>query len=161
LPFHGVDSLSQNLEVEAHYHLFPQPGTVRVLGFYTRARMGVFLSALHLAADINEAISRARHYGHEKYGVIVDVEQALSNVLGGLLRFSWNNGATENWAFTQIDQSLALGLSLQGRWWGRPDDTVGVAGAVNELSRAQRRFLAAGGLGLIIGDGRLAYAPEG
>jgi high affinity Mn2+ porin len=52
-------------------------------------------------------------------------------------------------------------MSLQGQWWGRPEDTIGVAGAVNELSAAHRRFLAAGGLGLIIGDGRLAYASEG
>jgi high affinity Mn2+ porin len=161
LPFHGLDSLSQNLELEERYHFFPEPGTVRVLGFYTRARMGNFSQALRLSGDINENISKTRHYGHEKYGFIVNVEQALTAVLGGFFRFSWNDGATEDWAFTQIDQSLALGLSLQGQWWGRPEDTVGVAGAVNELSAAHRRFLAAGGLGLIIGDGRLAYASEG
>jgi high affinity Mn2+ porin len=123
--------------------------------------MGVFSQALHLPGDINESIIQTRRYGHEKYGFIVNVEQELTDGLGGFLRCSWNDGATEDWAFTQIDHSLALGLSLQGRSWHRPEDTVGLAGAVNELSSAQRRFLAAGGLGLIIGDGRLAYASEG
>jgi len=161
LPFHGLDSLSQTLELEDRYSLFSRPGKVRLLGFYTRARMGVFATALHMAGEINENIRQTRHYGHEKYGFIVNVEQALRDGLGGFVRFSWNDGATEDWAFTQIDHSLALGLSLQGNGWGRPNDTVGLAGAVNGLSSGQRRFLAAGGLGLIIGDGRLAYAPEG
>src|SRR5581483_5941547 len=161
LPFHGLDSLSQNLELEERYQLFAWSGKVRLLGFYTRARMGVFSTALSMPGDMNENIVRTRHYGREKYGFIVNVEQELTDVLGGFLRFSWNDGATEDWAFTQIDQSLALGLSLQGRGWGRPNDTVGLAGAVSELSAAQRRFLTAGGVGLIIGDGRLAYAPEG
>jgi high affinity Mn2+ porin len=161
LPFHGFDSLSHNLELEERYTLLSRLGKVRLLGFYPRARMGVFSQALHLPGDINESIIQTRRYGHEKYGFIVNGEQELTDGLGGFLRCSWNDGATEDWAFTQIDHSLALGLSLQGRSWHRPEDTVGLAGAVNGLSSAQRRFLAAGGLGLIIGDGRLAYASEG
>lgn len=161
LPFHGFDSLSHNLEIEERHSLFLRPGKVRVLGFYTRARMGIFDEALPLPGDINQNIAQTRRYGHSKYGFILNLEQELTNDLGGFLRFSWNDGATEEWSFTQIDQSLALGLSLQGRYWHRPNDTVGLAGAVNELSSPQRRFLAAGGVGLIIGDGQLAYAPEG
>ena len=60
-----------------------------------------------------------------------------------------------------IDRSLSLGASLKGAAWQRPNDTVGLAGAINELSTAHREFFAAGGLGTLIGDGRLNYAPEG
>ena len=47
-----------------------------------------------------------------------------------------------------------------GYSWGRSSDTIGVGGAINGLSSAHRDFLAAGGLGLLIGDGRLNYRPE-
>jgi high affinity Mn2+ porin len=48
-----------------------------------------------------------------------------------------------------------------GRWSGRPDDTVGLAGAINRISHQGKLYLAAGGLGGISGDGQLPNAgPE-
>mgnify|MGYP000228684135 CR=1 FL=1 len=88
------------------------------------------------------------------------VEQALSENLGLFSRLSWNDGATETWAFTQIDQSFALGAQFDGALWGRTDDAIGIAGVVNGISADHRDYLAAGGLGFIIGDGALQYAPE-
>jgi high affinity Mn2+ porin len=49
---------------------------------------------------------------------------------------------------------------IKGNSWGRPDDKLGVGAAVNGLSDSHRDYLAAGGLSLIIGDGRLNYRPE-
>jgi high affinity Mn2+ porin len=63
-------------------------------------------------------------------------------------------------AFTDIDRSVSLGAVAKGAAWGRPDDRIGVAGAVNALSGPHRDFIAAGGLGVLIGDGRLNYHPE-
>jgi high affinity Mn2+ porin len=63
-------------------------------------------------------------------------------------------------AFTDIDRSLSLGTSIKGTRWSRPDDIIGIAGAVNMISRDHRDFLAAGGLGPLIGDGQLNYRPE-
>jgi high affinity Mn2+ porin len=80
--------------------------------------------------------------------------------VGVFARASWNNGQTEILSFTDIDRSLSGGVSIKGSRWGRPDDTIGVGGAVNGLSAAHRDFLAAGGVGLLIGDGRLNYRPE-
>ena len=48
----------------------------------------------------------------------------------------------------------------QGQLLGPPDDTIGIGGAINGLSSAHRDFLAAGGLGLLIGDGQLNYSHE-
>ena len=63
-------------------------------------------------------------------------------------------------AFTDIDASLALGASIKGARWSRPDDVIGLGGAINALSRDHRDFIAAGGLGVLIGDGQLNYRRE-
>ena len=75
-------------------------------------------------------------------------------------RWSWNDGKTEIMAFTDIDASLAMGTSIKGSKWGRPDDVIGIGGAINALSRDHRDFIAAGGLGILIGDGQLNYRKE-
>ena len=63
-------------------------------------------------------------------------------------------------SFTDIDTSLSLGLSIKGTPWGRPDDRVGIAGAWNNISATTAPYLAAGGLGPLVGDGPLSYASE-
>ena len=73
---------------------------------------------------------------------------------------SWNDGRNEIGAFTDIDTSIALGVSVKGESWGRADDRIGLAGAVNMISGDHRTYLAAGGLGVLVGDGRLTYAAE-
>ena len=37
---------------------------------------------------------------------------------------------------------------------------TGLAGAIDSLSRDDRDYLVAGGLGILIGDGQLNYRPE-
>jgi len=88
------------------------------------------------------------------------VEQALSDDLGFFSRLSWNDGKSEIMSFTDIDASASGGLVWKGRMWGRPEDSIGLAGAVNGLSSAHRAFLAAGGLGILVDDGQLNYRPE-
>jgi high affinity Mn2+ porin len=84
----------------------------------------------------------------------------LTKDLGAFLRLGWNDGRNETWMFTDIDRTLMLGLSLKGRAWYRPEDTLGVAGVLNGISRPHRNFLAAGGLGITVGDGKLNYGEE-
>jgi high affinity Mn2+ porin len=95
-----------------------------------------------------------------KYGFYVNAEQALTKDIGLFGRASWNDGQNEILSFTDVDASLSGGVSLKGMRWGRPDDTVGVGGALNFLSEPHRAFLAGGGLGLLIGDGALTYSGE-
>jgi len=47
------------------------------------------------------------------------------------------------------------GVSISGKNWGRPDDTIGVAGVINGLAAAHEGYLAEGGMGVLIGDGAL------
>ena len=158
-------TLGQVAEFEQRYTLFSgQPGKVRLLGFANHAHMGVYRDALdELRANPAEGtpdLAASRRY-RWKYGGAVNVEQAISGDLGAFLRLSLDDGRTETWEFTEIDRSAALGVSLKGTRWGRADDTVALAGVVNGLSVDHRDFLAAGGTGILLGDGRLNYAPEG
>lgn len=152
------------VEFEERHSLFGQPGKVRIGAFANRGRTGAYRDAIGLTqsspqTDINDAMTGLRR-NQNKYGFYGNIEQALTADLGFFARASWNDGRTEILSFTDIDRSISGGLSLKGSAWGRPTDTVGVGTAVNGLSAAHRDFLAAGGTGLLIGDGRLRYARE-
>ena len=73
---------------------------------------------------------------------------------------SWNDGRNETWAFTEIDRSVSIGFLTSGGTWKRPQDHFGIATVVSGLSSHHRNYLAAGGLGFIIGDGALNYGNE-
>jgi high affinity Mn2+ porin len=148
-----------NAELETRYSLDGQPGKFRILGFANRIFAGSYRETLaDPALDLNIAATRRERL---KYGFVLNLEQAVTSDLGLFSRYSWNDGKEEIMSFTDITESFSLGASLKGTNWDRPDDVVGLAGVVNFLSAAERDFLAAGGLGILIGDGRLNYAPEG
>ena len=84
----------------------------------------------------------------------------LTDDLGFFARLSWNDGRTQNWMFTEMDRAVSAGLSLTGLRWNRPEHTAGLATNIGWISEGRRRYLAAGGIGFITGDGRLNYGPE-
>jgi len=105
-------------------------------------------------------IDSTQHYGRHKYGFAVNTDQYLSKDFGVFAKASYNDGHTETWFFTEIDRSLTFGGSLKGTRWKRGDDDAGLAFVINGLSAPHRNYLADGGYGFLIGDGRLNYAPE-
>ncbi len=145
-------------ELETRYSLFGQPGKLRTLGFVNSTFSGSYRETLDNPA-LNLDISQTRRT-RIKYGYALNLEQAITEDIGLFGRWSWNDGRNEIMAFTDIDRSLSLGTSIKGTRWGRPDDVVGIAGAINALTRDHRDFLAAGGLGPLIGDGALNYRRE-
>jgi high affinity Mn2+ porin len=152
------------VEFEERHNIFEQPGKIRIGAFGNQGVMGNYRQALTLEAldpaqDINDVMASIRHV-NPKYGFYANLEQQLVKDVGLFARASWNDGSNEILSFTDIDRSVSGGLSIKGSFWGRPNDTVGIGGAVNGLSDAHRDYLAAGGIGLIIGDGRLTYSPE-
>jgi high affinity Mn2+ porin len=146
------------LELETRWSLFSLPGKLRTMGWFNSAFSGSYRETLDNPALMLD-ISQTRQ-GRIKYGYVLNLEQALSDDVGLFGRWSWNDGKTEIMAFTDIDASLAGGLSIKGARWGRPDDVVGIGGVVNALSKDHRDFIAAGGLGILIGDGALNYRRE-
>lgn len=150
------------IELEHAHRLGDQPGKLRLLAFRNRARMSRFQDALDLAARTGAlpSIDDVRHGEQIKRGFGLNVEQAVSDDVGVFGRASWADGKTETYAFTEIDRSISGGVVVKGGAWGRAQDSAGFAMARNGLSKVRREYLAAGGLGFFIGDGRLNYRPE-
>jgi high affinity Mn2+ porin len=152
------------VEFEERHNIFDQPGKLRLGAFGNQGVTGNYREALEIEAidptqDINTVMASIRHV-NPKYGVYANLEQQVVQDVGLFARASWNDGHNEILSFTDIDRSLSAGLSIKGSFWGRPNDTIGIGGVINGLSAAHRDFLAAGGLGLLIGDGALNYRPE-
>jgi high affinity Mn2+ porin len=159
----GVD-FSQYMavaELEARHEWQGHPGKIKLLGFVNRGRMGSYRDAVQSATLTGDtpdtALVRRRQ---SRPGIAFNAEQELSPDLGVFLRASANDGSKEAYEFTEINRSLSAGFSLKGDRWGRHGDTVGMAAAINGLSGAARDYFAAGGMGILIGDGRLNYGTE-
>lgn len=150
------------IEIERAYTIGAQPGRLRVLAFRSRARMSRFRDALDLAAQTGTTpdINAVRTGEQVKSGYGLNLEQAITPDVGVFGHAMWADGQTEEYAFTEIDRSLSGGVMIKGHAWGRGQDTLGIAFAGHGLSEAHRDYLAAGGLGFFIGDGRLNYRPE-
>jgi high affinity Mn2+ porin len=152
------------VEFEERHKIFDQPGKLRLGAFENQGNTGNYNQALAIEAadptqDINTVMASIRHV-NMKYGFYANLEQQILKDVGLFARASWNDGQTEILSFTDVDRSVSGGVSIKGSYWGRDNDTVGIGGVINGLSEANRAFLAAGGLGLLIGDGQLNYRPE-
>jgi high affinity Mn2+ porin len=157
-------AMGLNLEFESRWAVSEKKGIARFLAWENHAGMGNYRNTINrqprpLDADGNLDVTQTRQMS-DKYGFGINIEQALSNDLGAFLRIGWDDGKTETWAFTEIDQNLSVGLSLKGTKWNRPSDVVGAAYMLNGISQDHRDYLALGGMGFMIGDGTLNYGPE-
>jgi high affinity Mn2+ porin len=156
------DQYQVDLEVEERHTLFGQPGKLKLLGFLSHGRMGRYSEATALARQTGmPANIAAVRKAHNRAGVSLNLEQQLTEGLGVFAKAGWSQGAFEAFEFTDINKTVSLGLSVTGARWGRPDDTVGLAMAVNDASGEAKQFFAAGGLGILVGDGQLVHSgPE-
>jgi high affinity Mn2+ porin len=124
--------------------------------------MGRFADAIALAQSTGQpadiaAVRRTRN----RAGVSFNVEQQVADTVSVFVKGGIANGNIEPYEFTDVDRTLSGGVAVKGKGWGRPDDTVGVAAVINGITRVHQRFLDAGGLGILIGDGRLPHpGPE-
>ncbi len=152
----GAHEFQIDAEVEKRYELLALPGRAVVTVFDSRGRMGLLDSAVQLAAATGTPVdvARVRQY-RSRLGASLDLEQRLGADLGAFARIGKAAGNVESYEFTDIDHSISLGVSLGGARWRRAADTWGMAAIVNGISAERQRYLAAGGLGILVGDGRL------
>ena len=145
-------------EVERRYTIWDQPGKLAITGFLTRGRMGSFQDAIQFAALTGGPadISAVRQY-QSRGGVSMNLEQQLMPNVGFFARAGIADGNKEPYEFTDVDRTVAAGLSVSGKQWGRDDDTFGFAGVVNGITKVHQAFLNAGGLGILVGDGMLPH----
>ena len=146
-------------EFEGRYDWRGHPGKAKLLGFLNYGRMGSYSAAVSLgqATGATPDTALVRNWA-SRPGIALNLEQELSPELGAFARVSYNEGSKEAYEFTDVNKSLSLGVALKGNAWNRPEDTVGLAAAFNGISAAARAYFAAGGLGILIGDGQLPHA---
>jgi high affinity Mn2+ porin len=149
---------SNNVELQLNTTLMNRPGHVHVLGYANNAHMGSYALAL-AEMPVNPNITATAAY-RTKFGFGLSVDQELADDFGIFSRLGWNDGRTESWMFTEIDRTASLGLALRGDRWGRKQDEFALAGVINGISGVHAAYLAAGGLGFQLGDGRLNYGYE-
>ena len=154
----GFHEFQIDAEIEKRYELFGQTGRVLLTGFDSRARMGLLDQAIALAEATGTTPNPAsvRRF-RSRLGVSIDLEQPLSADLGVFARAGKAAGNVEIYEFSDIDRSIQVGAALNGVRWRRPGDTIGVAAIDNGISAEREQYLNAGGLGILVGDGRLPH----
>ncbi|HZH45114.1 MAG TPA: carbohydrate porin, partial [Roseococcus sp.] len=143
--------------VERFWRINEREGALRVIYGASRTRQSTWSELFRNGFDTfekNPAGYRLKH------NATISFDQQLTDTLGVFARLSWNDGRTQNWMFTEMDRAVSAGVSTSGAGWGRPGDTLALAGNVGWISDGRRRYLEAGGIGFIVGDGRLNYRPE-
>lgn len=154
----------ENWEYELRRGFIPKKsGAVRILAFENYANMGIYRDAV--AQFRAGLVPRPEITNHpwqitRKYGFGVNIEQNLTSTITAFGRFGWNNGKTESFAYTEVDQTFQAGLSASGSLWGRKHDRAGVAFVSNAICKDHQTYLADGGYGFLIGDGALNYGRE-
>src|SRR5271170_129528 len=155
---------AENIEVELHGRV-PRlkPGVLRLLSYVNHANMGIynvaidnFLAGQGTAPDITAHPLQTT----VKYGFGINFEQPINAWLGVFGRWGWNEGQHESFAYTEVDQTDQIGVGGNGKRWGRKYDRLGVVFVSNGISRPHQEYLALGGLGFLLGDGRLHYGRE-
>jgi high affinity Mn2+ porin len=147
-------------EYDRGYQIAACKGEARFVLFYNRADMGNYRQAIEEANGATPDVTATRQVGRTKWGFAVNLQQEIGPKAGVFLRGSWNDGANEAWAYAEIERSVTAGGVLREPWLGRSQDEIGLAFMLNDLSSDHRDYLAAGGYGFMIGDGRLNYGLE-
>jgi hypothetical protein len=154
---------AENWEYELRRGLLPKKaGVVRLLAFTNYANMGIYRDQIALAEaeQVTPVITNHPWHITRKYGFGINLEQNLTRYLTAFARFGWDNGKTESFAYTEVDQTFAEGLGAQGAWWHRKQDRAGIAFVSNAIKKDHQTYLADGGLGFLLGDGHLNYGRE-
>ena len=164
LDYQLTQQYGDQIEVSHDHNILGQDGALRVLFYQNRGRLATFNDAMNQWQQNGYSgapdILSSRFGYQKKWGYVLNAEQSISDDIGVFGRWSWNNGQSETEAFTDISRSLSGGASVKGSQWGREDDTVGLAFALNGISSSQINYLNNGGMTMFLGDGRIAYQGE-
>ena len=155
-PMFGQFQMLSEIEHRQKWH--GREGKIRFGIFDSRGRMGSFGDAIALsnATHMPADTALVRKYS-DRVGVYVNAEQPLTDTLGAFVRAGADQANVEPYEYADIDDTVEVGLSMSGDHWGRKDDTVAIAGVVNMISKIHETYLNAGGLGILVGDGKLPH----
>jgi high affinity Mn2+ porin len=156
---------AENWEYELRHGIIPKKsGVVRLLAYTNYANMGIYRDA---NAQFKEGLvlpvpDITHHPWHitRKYGFGINLEQNLTRYVTAYARWGWDNGKTESFAYTEIDSTFNQGVGVNGALWHRKQDRAGIAFVSNGIKKDHQIYLANGGDGFLLGDGRLNYGRE-
>ena len=155
---------AENFEYELrHGFIQKKSGVVRLLAYTNYANMGIYRDAvIQFEEGLVPAPDITHHPWHitRKYGFGANLEQTLTPNFTAFARWGWDNGKTESFAYTEIDLTIAEGVGVNGAKWHRKQDRAGIAFVSNGIKKDHQNYLAAGGYGFLLGDGRLNYGRE-
>ncbi len=154
---------AENFEYELRHGVIPKKaGVIRLLAYTNSANMGIYRDQVLKAEEAGTTPDITNHPWHitRKYGFGINIEQSLTHYLAAFARFGWDNGKTESFAYTEVDQTFVEGIGANGAWWHRKQDRAGIAFVTNAIAKDHQNYLAAGGLGFLLGDGKLTYGRE-
>ena len=155
---------AENVEVELHGSVLRRrEGVLRLLSFVNHANMGDYRQAVeNFLAGATPVPDITAHPLRTtvKYGFAVNFEQPLNDWMGVFGRWGWNEGRHESYAYTEVDATDQIGLGVNGQHWHRRFDRAGLVFVTNGISRDHQQYLALGGSGFLLGDGRLNYGRE-
>lgn len=165
------NAYGDQVEVERRHNIAELPGKVSVLAYRNNMILARFQDATNYinqdpaTRQGTQVINNVRSSNQIKTGIGINAEQALTKDLGIYGRAFTSDGHTETMSFTEADNSLSVGLGMNGTQWKRPDDTIGISMMQNGLSSYRRGYLQAGGVSYFIGDyaspsQTISYSPE-
>ncbi len=162
--FDFVDTRELEYNLELTLKPYALGTVIRLLAYFNEGRMGSYDAALALSRETATTpnLILVNEHGGTKYGFGLNFEQPLvdDGETGIFGRIGWNDGNNETWNYAESDLHASLGVQVNGMHWGRKKDNLGIAYGVNGLSAPHQNYLAAGGMGMILGDGRLNYGYE-
>lgn len=154
----ALDQYQWIAEGERRYAIGGLQGKIDLTGFVTHGRMGSFADALALSVATGDPANTALvRRMRDRAGFAMNIEQSITGDLGAFVRAGTADGRYEAFEYTDVDTTFAFGLSQGGKPWGRDNDRIGAAVVVNEASAQRQAYLAAGGIGILVGDGRLPH----
>jgi len=163
------NTYGDQFEIERRHHIGQLPGKVSVLAYRNKMILARFSDATNYVTANNaqgtQAINNVRTSYQYKTGVGIHGEQALTHDLGIYARALTSDGRTETMSFTEADNSVSVGMGMNGTRWTRPHDSIGISMMQNGLSSYRRSYLQAGGVSYFIGDyagsgQTISYRPE-
>jgi len=155
---------AENWEYELRHGLLPKKaGVVRALAYVNHANMGSYREAIaQFKQGLVTVPEITNHPWHitAKYGLGINVEQNLTRSVTAFARWGWDDGKTESFAYTEVDSTFAEGVVSYGTKWHRKQDRAGVVFVSNGIKKDHQIYLADGGSGFLLGDGKLNYGRE-
>ena len=163
------NAYGDQFEIERQHNIADLPGKVSVLAYRNKMILARFQDATNYVLANNaqgtQAINNVRNNYQYKTGIGIHGEQALTHDLGIYGRAFTSDGNTETMSFTEADNSISIGMGMNGTSWSRPKDSIGISVMQNGLSNNRKNYLQAGGVSYFIGDyagpGKtISYRPE-